>query len=509
MTTLRAVASDPATVKADVLLIGLAQDGRRRPVLAPGAGEVDAAFGGKLARAFADAGASGGHGELTRLASRGTIGASSILGVGLGRQADTYEPDALRRAVGTAARSLGGTARVATTVALVNGPEPADSTVTAVAEGLALGAYAFDAYRRDSLDGRKAPLAAASLLVPTPRAVAPLLRRAAVLAESVALTRDLVNTPPDDLPPSAFAERAREVAAAAGLRVEVLDEKALVKGAYGGIVGVGQGSARPPRLVRVAHEPAGATAQVALVGKGITFDSGGLSLKPAQAMETMKCDMAGAAAVLATVLAAAKLELPIRVSAWCPLAENLPGGSAVRPSDVLTMYGGKTVEVLNTDAEGRLVLADALVRAAEDKPDLLVDVATLTGAAVVALGSRTFGVMGTDGARDQVVAAARQAGEQAWPMPLPPDIRPSLDSEVADLCNIGDRNGGMLSAGLFLKEFVPDGLPWAHLDIAGPAWNGGSPWGHVPKGGTGVAVATLLTLLENLRENPKEEGPGD
>jgi leucyl aminopeptidase len=244
---------------------------------------------------------------------------------------------------------------------------------------------------------------------------------------------------------------------------------------------------------------------VALVGKGITFDSGGLSLKPSGSMESMKSDMAGAASVLATAIAAARLRIPVAVTSWCPLAENMPSGASIRPSDVLTMYGGKTVEVLNTDAEGRLVLADAIVRAAEEEPALIVDVATLTGAALVALGSRTFGVMGSEGLREQVVSAAGRAGDQAWPMPLPADIRPSLDSEVADICNIGDRNGGMLSAGLFLKEFVPEGVPWAHLDIAGPAWNGGSPWGHTPKGGTGVPVATLVALLEDVAAGPADE----
>ncbi len=240
------------------------------------------------------------------------------------------------------------------------------------------------------------------------------------------------------------------------------------------------------------------------MGKGITFDSGGLSIKPAAGMETMKLDMAGAAAVLHTVVAASRLGLPVAVTGWLCLAENMPSGTAQRPSDVITIYGGRTVEVLNTDAEGRLVLADGIVAACEEDPDVLVDVATLTGAQMVALGNRVSAVMANDDdLRAQITSAADDSGEQFWPMPLPSELRPSMDSAVADIANIGDRFGGMLVAGLFLSEFVgtrEDGsaVPWAHLDIAGPAFNGGGAHGYTGKGGTGVAVRTLLTLAERL-----------
>jgi leucyl aminopeptidase len=316
----------------------------------------------------------------------------------------------------------------------------------------------------------------------------------------------MVNCPPVDLYPAAFADAARQQAGGLAVKVTVLDEKQLAKDGYGGILGVGQGSVRPPRLVKVAYTPRGAKRHVALVGKGITFDSGGLSIKPAQGMETMKLDMAGAAAVLHTVLAAARLQLPVRVTGWLALAENMPSGTAQRPSDVLTTYGGRTVEVLNTDAEGRLVLADALVAAGEEKPDAIVDVATLTGAQMVALGNRVSAIMGSDDDLVQRVhAAAERAGEQFWPMPLPEELRASLDSQVADIANMGERYGGMLVAGLFLREFIArvdgeDGerIPWAHLDIAGPAFNEGGPHGYTGKGGTGVAVRTLVTLLEDV-----------
>jgi len=238
---------------------------------------------------------------------------------------------------------------------------------------------------------------------------------------------------------------------------------------------------------------------VHLVGKGITFDSGGLALKPAQSMEWMKSDMGGAAAVLSTMTAIATLKPDVDIVAWIACAENMPSGTAIRPSDVLTIKGGKTVEVLNPDAEGRLVMADCIAAAGTEKPDYIVDVATLTGAQLVALGSRVYGVMANDDAlRDSLIEAAGVAGEQGWPMPLPPELRKSLDSDVADIANIGERNGGMLTAGLFLQEFVPDGVKWAHLDVAGPAFNSGEPHGYTPKGGTGVPVRTLVEWLTSL-----------
>ena len=318
----------------------------------------------------------------------------------------------------------------------------------------------------------------------------------------MSLARDLVNTAPSDLVPATLADEAERVAAASGLQAEVLDEKALEENGYGGIVGVGQGSVNPPRLVRLEYAPAQADKTVVFVGKGITFDSGGLSLKPPKSMETMKSDMGGAAAIIGAMQAIAILAPAVRVIGYLSIAENMPSGSAQRPSDVLTIYGGKTVEVLNTDAEGRLVLADALARSAEDAPDVVVDVATLTGAQVVALGTRISAVMANDDAlRDAVVAAADRAGEAMWPMPLPAELRKGLDSAVADLANVApDRNGGMLVAGLFLREFVPAGVRWAHLDIAGPSFNDGQPHGYTPKGGTGAATRALVQIAVDAAE---------
>ncbi|HEX9334477.1 MAG TPA: leucyl aminopeptidase, partial [Pseudonocardiaceae bacterium] len=314
--------------------------------------------------------------------------------------------------------------------------------------------------------------------------------------------RDLVNTPPNDLFPASFAERAAELAGANGVEVEILDEKALRKEGYGGILGVGGGSSRPPRLVRLRYRGSKPRAKVALVGKGITFDTGGISLKPSANMEHMTSDMSGAAAMVATVVLAARLRYPLEVTATVPMAENMPSGSAYRPGDVLTMYGGKTVEVLNTDAEGRLILADAIVRACQDDPDYLIETATLTGAQVVALGSRTAGVMGSDEFRDRVAGIARASGEGGWAMPLPDELRADLDSKLADIANVSaQRWGGMLVAGVFLREFVPDGVQWAHVDVAGPAYNTGGPWGYTLKGATGVPVRTMAAVLADIAEN--------
>ena len=504
MTALATSTDSPATVAADAVVVGVAQN-EDGPVLLGGTAEVDEAFGGRLAAVLATLGATGAAGEVTRVAALGATAAPTVVAVGVGRRDERHTPEALRRAAGAATRALAGTPHVATTLAEVNGASPGttDATIAidlaAVAEGALLGAYRYSDYRAASHTTSKRPVATVTLLGVPEGTAAAALSRARVIAEAVALARDLVNTPPRDLPPAVLANRAVALAAEHGLDVEVLDEQALAEGGYGGITGVGQGSTRPPRLVRLHHRGRDrAGTDLALVGKGITFDSGGLSLKPAASMETMKSDMAGAAATLATLVAAARLGIAASVTGWLPLAENMPSGAAIRPSDVLTLRGGKTVEVLNTDAEGRLVLADAIVRAGEESPGMVVDVATLTGAQVVALGTRVGAVMGTDGAREQVVAAAERSGESFWPMPLPPELRPSIDSEIADLQNIGERSGGMLVAGLFLKEFVPADTPWAHLDIAGPAFNGGSPHGYTPKGGTGVAVRTLLSLLEEL-----------
>ncbi|MFE1177193.1 leucyl aminopeptidase [Streptomyces sp. NPDC058773] len=505
MTALTLSTSSAATLRADAVVVGVAK-GAKGVVVAPGAEAVDKAFGGKLAAVLETLGASGAEGEVTKLPAADGLKAPVVLAVGLGdapAKGDGFDHEALRRAAGSAARALTGSKKAGFALPL----EDAEAAA-AVSEGALLGAYSYIAGRGNGArngkgakknDAKSAPLGEAALLGGKPRdkEFKAAAARSEALAAEINRARDLINLPPNDLDPKAFAAEAQAAAKEFGLKVEVLDEKALKKGGYGGLMGVGQGSQTPPRLVRIAHTHPKADKTLALVGKGITYDSGGISLKPAGHNETMKCDMSGAAAVFAAVVAAARLGLQVNVTGWLALAENMPSGSATRPGDVLTMYSGKTVEVLNTDAEGRLVLADALTRASEESPDAIVDVATLTGAMVLALGHRTFGIMANDDAfRTSVHEIAEEVGEQSWPMPMPSELRKGMDSPVADLANMGERMGGGLVAGLFLKEFIGEGIPWAHLDIAGPAFHEGAPWGYTPKGGTGSAVRTLVRLAE-------------
>ncbi|HEX4358456.1 MAG TPA: leucyl aminopeptidase [Pseudonocardia sp.] len=493
------VTGSAATAEADALVVGL-RTGEDGPVLAGDAEDVAAAFGedGSLVELLALAGASGKADEVVKLPSRGTVAAPLLVGVGLGpAKQDATEAavaEQIRRASGSAARALAGTGRVVSTLSRLD--------LAAAAEGSLLGAYSFTQYKSNGAG--KAPVAEFGLLSDkADDADTATLARAVAIAGAVTTARNLINTPPNDLFPGSFADRAADIGAGAGLEVEVLDERQLADGGYGGVLGVGVGSSRPPRLVRLRWSGGDSPrASVALVGKGITFDTGGISIKPAANMDHMTSDMSGAAAVIATVALAAELKLPVTVTATVPMAENMPSGTSYRPGDVLTMYGGKTVEVLNTDAEGRLILADAIVRAAEDSPDYLIETSTLTGAQVVALGNRTAGVMGSDEFRDRVAGHAQATGEGGWAMPLPEELRGDLDSRLADLANVtGHRWGGMLSAGLFLREFVAEGLPWVHIDIAGPSFNTGGPWGYTAKGGTGVPVRTLAAVLTDIAEN--------
>jgi leucyl aminopeptidase len=490
MTTTSLPAED---VSADAIVIGISQNPGEL-TLASGAHELASAVGDDLLSTLIVLGATGKAEEITKTLAAGKLAAPLIAAVGLGKPTDG-RPDLelLRRAAGAAVRAL-ASAKV-TRIALALPAADAEST-QAVALGALLGSYYFGRYRSN---GHPAP---ELIVISSAPGAEKAVDRAKVIAAAVTLVRDLVNTSPSDLFPESLAAEAERIGRAAGLDVEVLDEKALTDGGYGGISGVGQGSVHPPRLVRLAYRHPEATKTVVFAGKGITFDSGGLSLKPPKGMETMKSDMGGAAAVLAALQAIATLKPKVNVVGYLPLAENMPGGNAQRPSDVITIYGGTTVEVLNTDAEGRLVLADALVRSGQDAPDLLVDVATLTGAQVVALGKRVAAVMANDDAvRDGVVRSADQAGEAFWPMPLPEELRRGLDSKVADLANVAaDRDGGMLTAGLFLREFVPDGVKWAHLDIAGPSFNSGEAYGYTPKGGTGSAARTLIQIAHDVAD---------
>jgi leucyl aminopeptidase len=483
MPSVSLVAPDSA-LRADAVVVGVRRT-KSGAQLVSGAERVDKALSGRLTKALDALGAKGKTDEVAKIPTLGLADFPLVVATGLGD--DPADPEAARRAVGAAIRGLNGSRRVHVAI---------DAPVGALAEGALLGAYRFNDYKSNS-----AKDALRTVTLPGTSSDRAELRRAITVAEAVILTRDLVNTPPNDLYPQAFAERASTLAAELGLEVEVLDERALKRGKFGGILGVGQGSTRPPRLVRISYRPKKAKGHIALVGKGITFDSGGLNLKTAN-MQWMKSDMGGAAAAIASTLALAALKVPVAVTATVPMAENMPSGTSYRPSDILTMRNGSTVEVGDTDAEGRLILADAICRAVEDEPDALIEASTLTGAQLVALGPRVIGAMGADGWRDDVVAAGKAVGEAAWAMPLPDELRAGLDSPVADIVNVpAERYGGMLVGGRFLAEFVPDGLPWVHLDIAGPAFNQGGARDYTPKGGTGAGVRTIIAAVERFADS--------
>ena len=480
-TTVRAVAGSAAPEGA-VLLVPVAQGdgGVELPVtqLAPKG----------LLEALVAVGAKGTANEVTRVVVDGTL----VIAYGLG-DANDIDDEAVRRAVGAVTRTLNGVEKAAIS---------AEFGVQPVVEGLLLGGYVYNGLKStantlddDNTDAELPQTTEVTVVGADEKA----FEQAVIVAESVNLARDLVNTPSNFLYPESYAAVMGEVASAAGLDIEVLDDKALEDQGFGGILSVGRGSARTPRLVHLTWAPSSATKKVALVGKGITFDTGGISLKPGSGMEDMISDMGGSAAQLGVIAAAARLELPVRIDAWLPLAENMPSGTATRPGDVITHYGGITSEVINTDAEGRLVLADAIARACEDNPDYLIETATLTGAQLVALGNRTSGVMGSDDLRDLIAETGRAVGEQAWAMPLLEEQEDELKSPIADIRNTHNaRTGGMLFAGLYLSRFVPENVEWAHIDIAGPAWNGGGAWGYTPKRATGAPVRTILEALNRL-----------
>jgi leucyl aminopeptidase len=413
--------------------------------------------------------------------------------VGTGSKASALT---VRNAVGAAVRSFTGFDHLS--VALAPGLE---SFAAAAAEGAVLGGHRFEGYRSEK---GKARASAVTLHADLDDLT---VQRAQAIGDAVALVKDLVNVPAEWQSPAQLAETASESVADLPVTVEILDETALADQGFGGILGVGQGSDRPPRLVRLDYAPADASRHIALVGKGITFDTGGLSLKPAASMVGMKFDMAGAATSLAALRAIATLGLPVRVTAWLCIADNMPSGRATRPGDVLRMLDGTTVEVLNTDAEGRLVMADGLVAASREHPDVIIDVATLTGAIVMALGHRHTGVMGDDDTVASFLDIARSVDEPAWQMPLPEYMEDTLDSPIADLinANMSDRAGGASFAGLFLRRFVgrvsdaddAPRIPWVHLDIAGSGEHAGAPYGFTEKGPTGAMVRSIVAFAED------------
>jgi leucyl aminopeptidase len=421
--------------------------------------------------------------------------------VGLGPEADV-DAAVLRSVAGSLARAARREASLAIPLAAREQIDAAASA-QAVVEGLALGGYQYDDFKSQATPRA---LSRVVLVGSAGKRVQDAVDKAQVIAGAVTMARDLVNEPGGSLTPDKLAKRAVAEGAAAGFDLEVWDEKRIRAERLGGLLGVNRGSALPPRLLALRYEPDRPKGTVALVGKGITFDSGGLSIKTGDGMIGMKGDMGGGAAVLGAFRVAASLGLKVRLLGFVPLTDNMTGGDATRVGDVLTIRNGKTVEVLNTDAEGRLILADGLSLASEATPDAIIDLATLTGACMVALGERTAGLMGNHrGWVDQIRRAADGAGEPVWPLPLPAHLRPKLDSEIADLRNISTgRYGGTLTAGLFLREFVADGIPWAHLDIAGPS-DSAEVDGEIVKGGTGFGIRTLVDLLASFSKPRRSE----
>lgn len=490
-TWLPPVTADPAIDGCSDLVIGLLSKGSELSLLGYHESIGDAVgmtYAQAMERLVAE-GASAKRGSLTLLP-----GKVRLIAVGLGDEPD-LSPEDLRRG---AAHGV----RAASTITTPDGHVVAisldtDSTpaLQAIAEGALLACHTF------CVLGAKAqprPIAALRVVTRTDQALRA-LERAVTVATSVVVARDWSDMPPNLLGPADLVAQARGFLAGEKIEIEVLDEKALKKGGYNGILAVGGGSVRPPRLLRADYHPKGATRHLALVGKGITYDSGGYNLKPGDSLITMKHDMAGSAAVITAIRAIARLGLNLHVTAYAPIAEQMISGEAYRPSDVLTMLDGTTVENMNSDCEGRIVLADALVRASRDNPDMIVDIATLTGTCVLALGHSVAGLMTSDDASaDAVLDAAEDVGEDFWQLPITDEVRDNLPSDFADIQSKGERQGGALFAAAFLQHFVAGDVGWAHLDIAGPAWNTKSATHYLSKNSTGFGIRTLIRLAENL-----------
>jgi leucyl aminopeptidase len=475
----------PTTVSCDALVVAACSTPDGFSLLGRSA-EVDAAVGGRVAQHLDAVAFKANCGDVEIVSGLPDSATRSIAVVGVGPPAG-IDAGSLRKVAGSAARRLSSRAVLAS---LLHEVDAHPGSTTAVAEGFQLGAYRFTRYKSDP---RPARLERVLFLGNNlDEAVA----TAQIHADATTTARDLVNEPASTLTPEALAARAVEVADEAGLECSVLDERELADRGFGGIVGVGKGSHRPPRLIQMRYRPEAAAGRVALIGKGITFDTGGLSLKDARGMVDMKTDMAGAAAVIATMGTLARLGVSTEVLALVPACENMPGGNALKPGDVITHYGGRTTEVNNTDAEGRLVLADALALACEEEMDAVIDVATLTGGISIALGRKSTGLFANDDDLARAIEqAAEAAGERTWRLPLYDDYKRALDSDVADMKNSGGRDASSITAALFLSEFVRDGVPWAHLDIAGTA-RAASDYDEVTRGGTGTGARTLLEWIK-------------
>ncbi len=495
----------PLRHKTPCLVIGVDEGKSMTPLLK----ELDLILHGALARAVRSGEFRGKGGETLLLSGVKPLAAERLLLVGLGKGQHGRD-ERLRQGAGRAAALLQG--RRLTSFALVLASFSSDSPSFRAAALLRyvilLGSYRFDRYRTEHADTRPQPLQTVTLLTATAAEVAAAtaaVTAAEAVCRGVILARDLVNEPGNVKSPEYLAAQARSVAAAGGMRCSVLEREELEKEGWGALLGVAQGSAREPRLIVLEYQGGkDGERPIALVGKGVVFDAGGISLKPAEKMDEMKMDMAGAAAVLGTLQAAAALRLPVNLVGIIPAVENLPSGTAYRPGDILTSLSGRTVEILNTDAEGRLILADALTCAKRYNPRAVIDLATLTGACIIALGHHASAVLGNNEALIQaLLKAGETSGERLWQLPLWEEYGAQIKSEVADVKNTGGRPAGTITAAAFLQTFAAD-LTWAHLDIAGTAWEEKGR-GDVPKGGTGVGVRLLLCYLQQQIERDQRK----
>jgi len=489
---------DILKAKADLLVVGIFEDDKK---LKGPAAEVNAALKNALQGVMRDEDFKGDFEKTLLVHSLGRISAKRVCLIGLGKSKE-FTTDRHRR---TFAKMV-QTAKSVQAESLLspffgwggkglNEKELSESA----AEGVLLGAYTFEKYKKKE---KKHELRRASFLVEPGMSITKIqagIRQGTTAAQATNFARDLVNEPGNVINPVSLANTARQIAKKTGLSCRIFNEKQIAGLGMGAYLGVAQGSSNPPRFIHLTYRPRGKSAKksIAIIGKGMTFDSGGLSLKPSEAMQTMKIDKSGACTVLSVMQSLHQIRPNVVVHGIIAAAENMPGGRAQRPDDIVRTMSGKTIEVLNTDAEGRLTLADALSYAVRLKPDQMIDLATLTGACVVALGEYTSGVMGNDQTFiDTFLKSAKEAGEQMWPLPFDDDMKEKLKSSVADLKNIGNRWGGAITAGMFLKEFVGD-TPWIHIDIAGPAFHE-KGWGCNPGGATGVGVRSLLRYISTL-----------
>jgi leucyl aminopeptidase len=494
--------AQPAAVSGDVLVVGVFALGPKKKTRgAPDMlSAIDRALGGGLSKLFVREDFKGKKDQVARVPTFGKLPVHTLVVLGLGNASEMTDAEA-RSFAGRAARAAQTEKAKRLVLAL---PEGLESRLRYVAEGLVLGAYRFDKYL--TADRRpKAELGKVALVTPArvPASAKDEIALGEKIGAAVNISRDLSNEPPNALPPPALADAARRVAKDNGLKIEVFDMAEIKKRGMFLLQAVGQGSIHEPRFVHMSYIPKGANKKrLAFVGKGITFDTGGISIKPAAGMGEMKHDMSGAGNMVGLMAAVAALKPPVEVHAFMAIAENMPDGNAYRPGDVWSSLDGKSVEIINTDAEGRLVLADALAYARTISPDLLVDNATLTGACVVALGNTCSGFYATnEETAIEFAASVKQAGEQMWRMPLLEELKDQLKSDVADLKHTGDRWGGSITAALFLREFIGDVKNWVHADIAGPVTTERAV-GWCPKGATGHGVLTYVSLVERAANAP-------